>query len=244
MKKVIVSRPRVGGSKTPRVKAQFTHLCDLEAFDGGPSKEGMRRRHTAYHGWDGKVQTDLLGPLRRFLQSHVGQDWNTVWAAICRHADPRDVMGLHLRFHASDYVAQVCEGEDGKLYDKHGREFGRWRGRFYIDPTTNQLRTLETKTPRARRATPPKVFAMDGMRLHKHEDGNWYRVKMAVWDGASSVFDCFIGGLSDHWTSRQSVKVKYGLSPTGALWYCMQKETANRKDIRKVMKQNNGWGAA
>lgn len=246
MKHVIVSRPRVGGSKTPRCQAQFRHLCDLEEVDSGPRQEGMRRWHTVYHGWDRKAQTDLLGPLRRFLRSRVGQDWDTIWSAICRHADARDVLGLHLRFHVSVYVAKVSEGEDGQLYDTHGHALSTWHGGFYIDPTTNQLRTLGTRTAHACRADVPKVLAIAGLLLHQHDDGHWYRVKMAVWSGTSILFDCFLKDLSygNPWTVRERLQAKYGLSPTGDAWYCMHKESANRKDIRQVRKQYNERAAA
>jgi hypothetical protein len=244
MQKVIISRPRTGGSKTPRYKAKSAHLRDIEVFDGGPSKEGMRRRHVAYHGWDGKAQTDLLGPLKRFLHSRVGQDWNSVWSEICRHADARNLIGLHLRLHTCLYVVMAHQGTDGTLYDDQGREIKqRYRRyqQFYVDPTTNQLRQITSKSPHARTTRRAKVFALADRLLHRHDDGNWYRVKMAVWDSRSVVGDCFLKGLSSDpsWTVvRERLVAKYGRNPTGAVWYCIHKEAANRKEIMQVTRKS------
>src|SRR5262249_27505564 len=155
-------RPRIGACKTPRVQTQYTRLDDFEVYDSGPRQEGMRRWHTVYHGWECKEQTDLLGPLHRFLQSQVGQDWDNVWAEICHDADARALMGLHLRFHAWCCVAQVTRGTDSKLYDTQGRELNQRLWKFYIDPATNQLRVVERQTSHTRRVSPRTVFAVDG----------------------------------------------------------------------------------
>ncbi len=235
MKKVLVSRPRVGGIKAPRAKSKYVHRRATEEFNNGPIKESMRRRHLAYNrGWNCKTQTDLFGPLRRFLQHRVGRDWNDVWSEICRHADARDIMGQHLRFHIRQYVAHVQEGDDGKLYDEQGYVF-TWQRGFYVDPKSNTLCQLETKKPRSRRVTPSKVFMLDGRLFHKHDDGNWYLVNMAPWKDSSYVVDCFIGYLSsDPAKIHEHLVSKYGVSPTGAVWYATHKDPATREESKKL----------
>lgn len=168
----------------------------------------------------------------------MGQDWDKVWSEICCHADARALMGLHLRFRAGRYVAQVFEGPDGKLYETRDRELtrARWRWEFYLDPKTNQLRSLETQMSHTRHVDPPKVFAVDVLLLHQYEDGHWYWVEMAVMvRPVPSVVDCFLKTLSprDAWQVRERLRAKYGRSPTGAVWCCIHKEAANQKDIRR-----------
>ena len=60
------------------------------------------------------------------------------------------------------------------------------------------------------------MFALDGLLLHQHEDGHWYRVEMAVWHATSSVIGCFLKTLSprDPWQVRERLRAKYGLTIT------------------------------
>jgi hypothetical protein len=49
-------------------------------------------------------QRDKLGPLKRWLRSHVGEPWNDVNSKLRTKFDFRSITGLHIVGHAFDYV--------------------------------------------------------------------------------------------------------------------------------------------
>lgn len=233
MKKVIVSRPRVGGEgKIKRSKR------------GG--KEPMRPR-----GYERKQQTDLLGPLYRFIRSRVGKNWDSVWSEICEHADSRSMMGDHLRRHVSYIVEQPSLGNDGNLYDSYGRIFDTTSSffrhqEFYVDPRTKILCVTSQRRKYRPEETETKVFECDGLYYHNHE-GLWFRVKMEEiparqWESrwCPNISDEFLSNTHPaafdawSWLLRDNLKGKYGLSPNGLYWYCTEKRSANSKEIRKL----------
>lgn len=170
MKKVIIERPRVGGGffrKPP--KPNSLKLVD---DDCSPTRESMRKGI----GYDGKEQTDVLGPLKRFLTKNVGRRWDDVWSEVCEHT--QDFMGDHLRRHVSLYVEVNVHEEDGKLVNDRGIPVGIWRDEFYVDldgilRKVNEYRRYRHKKPEQ------NVFHMDGKDFYKHE-GIWYRVKFGT----------------------------------------------------------------
>lgn len=228
MKKVIVSRPRAGGGAKRKTSKRGGH-------------EPMRPRL-----YDNKEQTDLLGPLRRFLKSHAGEQWDDVWSEICQHADYRSMMGSHLRRHVSELVQHPRLEDDGLLYDNHGlfdiNSPYVWR-EFYVDPRNGKLCTTQGRRKWKPTPEPKKVFELDGMLYHQY-DGLWYRVKMQeikskhIW----YVSDEFIT-LKRHtndaygWLLKDSLKKAYGLSPNNLYWYCVWKQSANSKEIKKLKKE-------
>jgi len=246
MKKVIVSRPRVHGYG--KVQKAFRRPKNNED-DGGPTKESMRKPY----GWGRKDQTDLLGPLIRFLHSKIDQYWPKVWSEICEHADLRTLMGDHLRRHVEMEVElHVTIDEDGVLRDDHGYPLNRWgwRNKFYVDPKTQQLRYIpKEESSKWRRQIPTTVFEMDGKLFHKHDDGCWYRVQMATWDGMTYITDAFMpkadlgirlgyGYNYSNYSTHNRLQRKYGVDPkTKLTWYCVRKESANGKEINKITRK-------
>lgn len=144
MKRVIISRPRVGWSGTKHPKGYTKALSKMARTDWDelPSKESMTKRW----GYELKDVTDLLGPLRRYIGSQVGRPWDQVWSEICEHADPRSITGNHLREHAERYVEQDVIYENGKMYNARLRSY--YNGElielrhddFYVDPRDGILR--------------------------------------------------------------------------------------------------------
>lgn len=136
--KVIVERPRRGGSwirKQARLKRLAVSLAQDEFADGGGVARGRRD----------KEFTDLLNPLRRFLDKNVGRPWNKVYSEICEVADRRSLAGWHLLDHAKYYVAQNCWFENGKVLT-----ISRWGGvtevwQFYVHPKTGILTRMRRK---------------------------------------------------------------------------------------------------
>lgn len=235
MERVIISRPRTGGWGR-RKKTKW----------GG--REAMKPRP------QGKNQTDLLGPLKKFLRSHLGQNWDDVWSEICAQADNRSVVGHHLRRHFTYMVEFPVLGDDGKLYSEYAHrrfdEVSEYHGGFYVDPRNNKLCEVE-RISRKKKETPNKIHEVDGVYFFNN-DGTWYRVKMEEiparrWDSrySLSIHDEFTDTKVGYYNSNASwshymlqdrLKAKYGLSPNKLYWYCVHKESANHKEIKKVLK--------
>lgn len=229
MKKVIVTRPRVGGGAKRKATKQ-----------GG--REPMRPRL-----YDNKQQTDLLTPLKRFLHKRAGQLWNDVWSEICEHADYRTMMGEHLRRHVDQMVRKPTLGHDGQLYEL-GRVFDTtspyFYREFYVDPRDGKLYAVQVIRHHHKQKTTQKVFQCDGKYYHKH-DGLWFRVEMVEipdkrWQNQhwSSLSDEFLK-LNFHgdwygWSLRAALQKEYGLSPNNLYWFCSSKQSANSKEIRKL----------
>ena len=126
--RVIIERPR-WGSRRPnqKTRARVSSVSDEVA-----SRVPMRIAD--------KEQTDLLGPLRRYLQSNLGRPWNKVHAEIRAVADVRSLRGYHLLQHVAWFVEK-----NGVLRD--GREvlvLSRWGCRpvrgFFVHPKSGLLR--------------------------------------------------------------------------------------------------------
>jgi len=226
MQKVIVSRPRVGGKRRKNTK------------QGG--REPMRPRGFYVN----KEQTDLLSPLKRFLQKQTGQIWNDVWSEICQQTDSRSVIGNHLRSHVLEMVRKPTLGEDGRLYED-GRVYtcNSYFHEFYVDPRDNKLyaaAVISRKTPR--KNSVKKVFELDGVQFHQY-DGLWYRVEMrevpeSWWQDASIQYrlpDKFLNYLiGDGWYIRSRLQDEYGMNSNGMNWYCISKKSANHKEVKKI----------
>src|SRR5690242_7166676 len=92
MHKVIVERPRFGGSWARKGRLPR----DLESLK---AKEGMRLRYQ--ERW--KEFNDHLGPLRRYLRKQVGRPWNKVYSEL-RHGSAGQLLRDHLLRHVFEMV--------------------------------------------------------------------------------------------------------------------------------------------
>lgn len=153
MSKVIVERPRLGGG-APR-KGRALDYDDL------PSHEGMTSPHRTH--WRGKSFNENLSPLRRFLESRVGQYWPKVYAKICENLRPSSTIQQHVRDHVEGFVAVRTVIKDGVIWIHDGRRVHRlddgWE-RLYVHPTSHcllhnnhwRIRRRHTISRRARRS--------------------------------------------------------------------------------------------
>jgi hypothetical protein len=115
MKKVVVERPR-GQSYVPNRKfgARLPYLPDHD-YDEQPKRVGISASYRDY-GYSAKWFTDVLGPLRRFLEKNVGRPWNDVYSEMCTSLDKRKATGKHIFDHAMDMVETNCFlGANGKI---------------------------------------------------------------------------------------------------------------------------------
>lgn len=237
MKKVIIERPRAGGvfvRKPPKPKFD---VYNIDKYEDVHRQEGMKERL----GWDGKEQTDLLGPVQRFLQKSVGRRWDDVWSEICEHN--KDVMGSHLKDHIKWMVeTDLVRDENGELVDSKGSPMRGWMN-FYVNPDNGVLTKGESRSRFKYRPTyTQRIYNIDGQDYYKF-DGIWYRVTMVPYVRSKSDFrtinDVFGNGGSERrstvagYNGRNHLSERF-LNAYGICAYCERKQQANSKECFKL----------
>lgn len=132
MAKVIVTRPRVGGS--------WSKARRDPAPDEQPHRESMRAR------WKSRKHlNETLSPLRRFLRKQIGRPWDAVYSEICANLSVTSTVQQHVRDHLDDYVGRDAFVRDGELYVMSGRwdtvrKLSSSRVELFVCPRTGLLR--------------------------------------------------------------------------------------------------------
>jgi hypothetical protein len=149
MAQVVVERPRYGSSaRYHDVRPRGIARSGLDRMADLPRFEGMRRPHV-----DRKSQSDLLGPLRKFLTRQVGRPWNKVYSEIRERISPNSTIQLHILGHLEQFIeTRTVIGPDGRVC--RAARHHSWRrvyldecpGQLYVHPTTGIIR----RTPEAR----------------------------------------------------------------------------------------------
>lgn len=137
MAKVIVERPRRGGSG--RLKGRLNR--DLESQ---PNKQGMKYRLAST-----KSLNENLAPLRRYLASQVGRPWSKIYSEISANLKATNAVQQHVRDHVKDYVAvKVSVNKAGEPMVA-----SRWWSAydFYVDPRDGILKRAKTDSDKARK---------------------------------------------------------------------------------------------
>src|SRR6266446_8265149 len=141
MHKVVIERPRHGRSwaeSRPRSKPPF---------EESPRFESIKARHIRR-----KWFSDLLGPLKRWLQSQIGRPWNDVYSEACAVIKPDSPIRAHVKTHLLELVERNTFMHDGKVsYLSTGRGGGIRpvlsekfvRRVFYVHPQTGLLEKIE-----------------------------------------------------------------------------------------------------
>jgi hypothetical protein len=141
MHQVIVERPRAGlRLRRPKGGRRAARRCRPEDF---PRRESISK---AWSRAGTKWQTDLLGPLQRFLRSRIGRPWDKIYSEICEHADRRSLMQRHLLTHVEGEVETRALVLDGRTCTTYGLPLRP--GELYVCPRTGLLREV----PHRRRA--------------------------------------------------------------------------------------------
>src|SRR5262245_46976275 len=147
MAKVIVERPRFGSSMRGYGKGYWRKLNRI-ALEELPKRERMKT-----HGHSKRLN-EHLGPLRRYLESRLGEPWNKTFAQICAHVDRSNPVQDHVRDHLDDYVLRHVQIINGKLCVAEGWHFGRPVCQsykpFYVCPKTGLLKRIRWKSKRTR----------------------------------------------------------------------------------------------
>ena len=97
------------------------------------------------HGGGTKNFNDNLEPMKRFLTSNVGKNWNKVHSKLCSLLSKKTVSGLHVFNHLYDFVFEKTFTDGKRVF--YQNIFGtvdellsseKWP-RFYVHHKTGQL---------------------------------------------------------------------------------------------------------
>lgn len=259
MFKVIVERERRGiswarvlGSGYRKAK-NFKLTEDYEVLDDFcRTKLPMKATKLGYNC---KQLNENLTPLRRFLHSRVGQNWDAVYSEICENINVNSTVQQHVLSHVEDFIEiNTFIGDDGKIYSKghHGHISpvdgpGHW-GRYsslYVDPTTKLICRVDPKPRRiydgpAKHAETFRVFLKDRVAFIK-EDGTWFKLSlvpvpdplpMTTVPGFPMVDLDVSGKIGQPWKNERKWYVQDCKKYYGAEVHAVKKQTACKKDIR------------
>lgn len=180
MHKVVIERPR--WNPGPGKQGRRANLPD-ELL---PKFEGTRRAHLHRKGL-----TDLLGPLKRWLQSQVGRPWNDVYSEACAVIKPDSIIRMHVKTHLLEFLERHTFTYCGKVcvHDSQTRGpvplFGsRWRSVFFVHPESGLLLETPQISKAERRANHPKPkptmrWTDRGLALQQIR-GLWYECRFRV----------------------------------------------------------------
>jgi hypothetical protein len=233
MHKVVIERPR--RNPGPGKQRRRGNL-PLELL---PTFEGIKRPHIRRKGL-----TDLLGPLKRWLQSQVGRPWNDVYSEACAVIKPDSIIRLHVKTHLLQFVQRHTFMNEGQVcfLDTSRRggivqvsKMGRCRNFFFVHPETGLLHEAPSFSKRGRKARQPKEKAL----IH------WIGRNLALQLIGGQWFECRYENVSvepwfkvyDHALER--VVMRRDISPyRGYHCMCVQKRQLSRRELRKYGLRN------
>ncbi len=162
-----------------------------DGHDGNYDNQPKRAKISAHgqYGWETKEFTDVLGPLKGYIQKNVGRPWNKVYSEMCKFLDKGKLTHAHVFTHVYQWVGRnVILCEDGAYREPH--EMQSWRSSyapdFYVHPKTGILRknkrvkeskqeAVERRKKEARERD--QIDLADGS-CYRRIDDIWYRLKV------------------------------------------------------------------
>ena len=192
MAKVVTEAPRRGHANPSSKWGRRLSKDEYDLDDYGASR-APTSRHREY-GWNAKEFSDVLGPLRRYLNKQVGRPWDKVWSEIADTLDSRLLTGLHIFDHIrSEVELEAWVGDDGCVYHKR-----RWGAielvtGLYVHPVTrllsrkperrwtfgggafrNAQAALRTFGILSSNAQDVRRYRVDGLRVWEYRDSCWF----------------------------------------------------------------------
>src|SRR5215510_1271317 len=170
-----------------------------------PKFEGIKRPHFCRKGL-----TDLLGPLKRWLQSQVGRPWNDVYSEACAVIKPDSIIRAHIKTHLLEFVERHTFMRDGRVCVLETGFRGRgiiavterpYRcSRFFVHPESGLLYAIPQKSLKAlrahRRVVKAEIFRwLDCNFALKQIEGIWFACQFRVVpsEGRFKAYDHAVG---------------------------------------------------
>lgn len=160
---------------------------------------------------------------RQYLTSKVGQDWNEVWADICR-APKTHKFKRYLRENIDWWVDRNTSLVNGQVFGK----YGEIRYRFYVDPTTNRL----VKPPKIKYGQfEPliKLYLIDSQYYWIDKYGIFYKVYF--YDFRMLTFFKYDQIIKKEITFFEADEL-YGFRK-----FCYKKEQVRSKELKEIKKK-------
>ncbi|MEO1349227.1 MAG: hypothetical protein AAFW84_10575 [Cyanobacteria bacterium J06635_15] len=230
---IVIERPRSGMrislKKLAGFKKQLNQLTEEASEDGLFNPYLIKPRHKS------KYLSDHLGPLRRFLRSHVGEPWNDVYSELCQRLDTNTMAGQHVLSHVWDYVECHVELIDGVPYSKpywvgYRSLISHYRDRFYIHPETGILCAAAKEPRKQKQSKPPTdVVNIDDKHQYRKLNELWYLITFEVFPPppTDTVADV-LRGLVFRWNADYV---------GGQRVYAVGKKQCSKKEIRSIKLQ-------
>lgn len=249
MGRVVIERPRTGSSNRSLKARRVGRIYlgeDGYDYDGPGRVPNSNRMHAICPKIGDKGFTDLLGPIKGYLQSSIGRKWDDVYSEIARNLGAFSWPLQHIVRDHIDVETNTYLGVDGKVYaeNKYGNTcvsdgFGYRYVEFYVHPITRVLCvSRRKKSPPAKpdRSETDRV-KIDAVRWYVFIKGLWfigtYRKSEFLGIIKQTRFRTTYGGVE--WPDYQT---GYGRN-AGAYIFTVIKQ-ANKKEIKRLRElQNN-----
>jgi len=223
LSEIVIERPRGGmrknSSRLKGVRKMLDRLTSEAKDDGLLSPYLIKVRQKT------KYFSDNLNPLRRFLRSKVGTDWDRVYGELSQDLDISTLSGQHILSHLWQYVERHVEMIDGKPYRKpyNGffRNFGIYYNQFYVHPETGIL----CEALRSPKVIPPESkdkIKLDSTHYYYKLEDIWYLITFAQIPAISEVRDVVLKAY-----------IQTEINSCTRL-YAAQKRQCNKKEIRWI----------
>lgn len=230
---IVIERPRGGMRISCRKMTGFKK--QLNKLTQEAEEDGLLSPYLIKPTYKTKWLSDHLGPLRRFLRSHVGQPWNEVYSQICQQIDTSTMLGKHLLSHLWSDVELHVELIEGVLYGKSrwgGSRYvlGCYRDQLYVHPETGILcliRPLDHKTQE--RESRQDILILDVDRHYRKIDEIWYLITFADFPPPPTQY---VRDVLDGMICRSQAKTK-----AGRRIYAVGKRQCGKKEIRFISDQ-------
>jgi hypothetical protein len=190
---------------------------------------------------DPRTFTDVLNPLKRFLQKNIGRPWDKVYSDLRGGLDVRKVTGRHVFQHLERMVELNCF-EDENRQIQYLDESRQWRRPgvegFYVHPRTGLLSYApRTSKAEAQRGSldrrPVEGFWIDDTRAYRIVNGIWYVVNHQIVRVSRKA-----ASFPEAWDAVRRAKVRLH---TGNNFVAIQKTQCNREQIAEVQKLIAEW---
>lgn len=174
MAKIIVERPRIKPWGAEKGKTKKVDLEDM------PQHESMKKKYRH----DIKQLNENLAPLRRYLNSKVGQPWDVVYSEICEHIKLNSAVQRHILEHLFSMIdTNTYIGDDGHIYVRSGmgdfrvdEHYSSYRT-LYVDPKTKTIKRVPKKDYPKYPQEIIRIDVSDKIQYHKI-NSIWYEAKI------------------------------------------------------------------
>jgi hypothetical protein len=233
---IVIERPRHG--RRISLKKVTGYKKYLQKITHEASDDGLLCPYLIKSRKRTKYFSDNLSPLYRWLRSHVGRSWDTVYSNLCQQLDFRTLLGQHILSHVWDFVERDVVIIDDVPYRQSRQDYSlnpSWRRReqLYIHPDTGILCKAERRARKVGRKSDNLVI-IDKYHHYRKVDGVWYSV----------VFIDFPDNTNEGRVKDILQKTFVNLSTVQKLYgdkiYAVSKTQCSKKEIKFIFRQLSG----